>query len=52
MLEKILDAARTRQEQARIEESISAYYSSLSDEEVIEQSQWAEFALREFPSEP
>jgi hypothetical protein len=35
-----------------IEKSVSAYYSSLSDEEVREQAEWGEFALGEFPSEP
>ncbi len=36
-------------ELVRIEEAVSAYYSSLSDEEVREQAEWGEFALSEFP---
>jgi hypothetical protein len=51
VLEEILQAFRRQQERASIEKSVSAYYSSLSDEEAVEQAQWGEFALREFPGE-
>ena len=51
VLEEILQAARRQQERASIEKSVATYYSSLSDEEAIEQAQWGEFALREFPGE-
>jgi hypothetical protein len=33
-----------------IEDAVSAYYSSLSDEESIEHAQWGDFALRDFPT--
>jgi hypothetical protein len=51
VLEEILQAVRRQQERASIEKSVAAYYSSLSDEEALEQAQWGEFALREFPGE-
>ncbi len=51
VLEEILQAVRRQQERASIEKSVSAYYSSLSDQEVLEQAQWGEFALGEFPKE-
>jgi len=38
-------------ERAAIEAAVSAYYSSLSEKEVLEQAQWGEFAMREFPTE-
>jgi hypothetical protein len=49
VLEEILQAVRRRQEQARVEQSVSRYYSSLSSKETTELSEWAEFALGEFP---
>lgn len=51
VLEEILQAVRRQQERASIEKSVSEYYSSLSDQEVLEQAQWGEFALGEFPKE-
>jgi hypothetical protein len=51
VLEEILQAVRRGQERASIEKSVAAYYSSLSDDEALEQAQWGEFALGEFPSE-
>jgi hypothetical protein len=51
VLEEILQAVRCQQARARIEKSVSAYYSSLSDQEVLEQAHWGEFALGEFPKE-
>ena len=52
VLEEILQAVRRRQERVNIEKSVTAYYSSLTDKEVAEQSEWGEFALRQFPDEP
>jgi hypothetical protein len=52
VLEEILQAVRRRQEQTRVEESVSRYYSSLSGRETSELGEWAEFAAREFPGEP
>jgi len=52
VLEEILQAVRRRQEQARVEQSVSHYYSSLSGEETAELAKWAEFASRDFPGEP
>jgi hypothetical protein len=51
VLEEILQAVRRQQERASIEKSVSAYYSSLSDQEVQEQAEWGEFAFSEFPGE-
>jgi hypothetical protein len=51
VLEEILQSVRRRQERARIEKSVSDYYSSLSESEENELAQWGEFALREFPGE-
>jgi hypothetical protein len=51
VLEKILQSVRRQQERARIEKSVSDYYSSLSESEANELAQWGEFALREFPDE-
>jgi hypothetical protein len=51
VLEEILQAVRRQQEQARVEHSVSRYYSSLSASETTELAEWAEFAAREFPGE-
>ena len=51
VLEEILQAVRHGQERANIEKSVSAYYSSLSNKEVLEQSQWGAFAWGEYPDE-
>lgn len=51
VLDEILQSVRRQQERASIAKSVSAYYSSLSDKEMAEQSEWGEFALREFPGE-
>ena len=34
---------------AKINQSVTAYYDSLSDEEVEELAKWGEFALSQFP---
>jgi hypothetical protein len=52
VLEEILQAVRRRQEQDRVEQSVSQYYSSLSGKEAAELVEWAEFASREFQGEP
>jgi len=51
VLEEILQAVRRQQERASMEKSVSAYYSSLADEEALEQAKWGEFASGEFPIE-
>jgi hypothetical protein len=47
VLEEILQAARREAEMAKINQSVSDYYDSLSDEEMEELSQWGEFGLRQ-----
>jgi len=51
VLEEILQAARREAELAKINQSVTAYYDSLSDEEVKELSEWGDFALSQFPTE-
>jgi len=51
VLEEILQTVRRKQERAAIERAVADYYTSLSPEEAEEQTEWGEFALREFPSE-
>lgn len=51
VLEDILQAVRRRQEQVRVEQSVSRYYSSLSRKDATELAEWAEFAESEFPGE-
>jgi hypothetical protein len=48
VLEEILQAVRRHQERAKIEKSIDAYYSSLSDRDAAEYAEWGEFATGEF----
>ncbi len=36
---------------ASIEKAIKVYYSALCDQEAIEQAEWGDFALAEFPGE-
>ncbi|MFN7922344.1 MAG: hypothetical protein U0Q16_19735 [Bryobacteraceae bacterium] len=45
VLEEILQEARRDQERAMLDQATSDYYSSLTDIEVQEQSQWGAFAL-------
>jgi hypothetical protein len=47
-----LRKVRVEQEKSAVEKTISDYYSSLTTEEVKEQSLWGDLAVREFPSEP
>ncbi|HEX3685540.1 MAG TPA: hypothetical protein VHU83_23605 [Bryobacteraceae bacterium] len=51
VLEEILQYIRRDQERKAIEREIAKYYDSLSDEEVKEDAQWGEFAMREFPTQ-
>ncbi len=48
VLEGILQAIRRQEERAKIEKSIDAYYSSLSDEQAAEHAEWGDFATSEF----
>ena len=48
VLEDILQAVRRQAERAKIEKSIDAYYSSLSDEQAAEHAEWGDFATSEF----
>ena len=48
VLEEILQAAQHEQERLSIGRAVSDYYSSLSDDELTERGQLAEFALGEF----
>jgi hypothetical protein len=51
VLEDILQAVRRRQEQVRVEQSVSRYYSSLTSKDAEELAEWAKFAESEFPGE-
>lgn len=51
ILEEIVQAARREQELASIERGVKEYYDSLSADEISEQSQWGDLALRNFPDE-
>jgi len=52
ILEEILQAVRRQHERASVERAVKGHYDSLSKEEAAEQSEWGEFALREFPRLP
>lgn len=47
VLEEILQAAQREHGRLSIGQAVSDYYSSLSEEELIEQAEWGEFALGE-----
>jgi|HubBroStandDraft_1064217.scaffolds.fasta_scaffold08968_3 hypothetical protein len=51
VLDEILQAVRREAELARINQSVTDYYDSLSDEELKELSEWGDFALSQFPAE-
>jgi hypothetical protein len=51
VLEEILQAARREAELAAINQSVTAYYDSLSDEEAEELRQWGKFGLRQLLKE-
>jgi hypothetical protein len=48
VLEGILQEVRRQEERAKVEKSIDAYYSSLSDEQASEHAEWGDFATNEF----
>ena len=49
VLEDILQTVRREQGRAAVERAVADYYAALSHEESEEQTNWGEFALREFP---
>jgi hypothetical protein len=51
ILEQILQSLRREKHRASIDRAVADYYSSLSDEEVAEQAEWGDFALRQFSTE-
>ena len=51
VLDEILQSVRREQERATVASAVTDYYASLSREEVLEQTNWGEFGLREFQSE-
>jgi hypothetical protein len=51
ILEEILQDVRREQERASVEQAVTNYYSSLSDDELEEHARWGEFALAQFPKE-
>jgi hypothetical protein len=48
VLEGIWQAVRRQEERAKVEKSIDAYYSSLSDKQSAELAEWGDFATSEF----
>jgi hypothetical protein len=51
VLDEILLAVRREAEMARINQSITDYYDSLSAEEMQELREWGDFAMSQFPTE-
>jgi len=51
ILEEILQGVRREHERASVERAVADYYSSLSDDEVVEHSKWGEFALAQFTNQ-
>jgi hypothetical protein len=51
ILEEILQVVRRESGKAALDRAVSDYYTSLSQVESEEQTNWGEFALREFPGE-
>jgi len=51
ILDEILQAVRREHERVSLDRAVANYYDSLSAEEAMEQAEWGEFALHEFPSE-
>jgi uncharacterized protein YeeX (DUF496 family) len=51
VLEDILQKVRDEEKRSAVEKAIADYYSSLSSDELKEQVEWGELALREFPAE-
>ena len=51
ILEEILQNVRRENEQAAIERAVADYYTSLSNKQAAEQTEWGDFAEREFPDQ-
>jgi len=51
ILEEILQTVRRDHDRAAVDRAVADYYGSLSTDEVAEQVEWGELALREFPRE-
>jgi hypothetical protein len=51
VLEEVLQTVRREAELAKINQSVTDYYDSLSDEEVEELSEWGKFGLRQLLEE-
>ena len=51
ILDEILQNVRRENERATIERAVADYYASLSDKQVAEQTEWGDFAEREFPDQ-
>ncbi|MBV9085621.1 MAG: hypothetical protein JOZ62_23350 [Acidobacteriaceae bacterium] len=51
ILEEILQGFRREHERASIQQAVTDYYSSLSDNELKEQAAWGDFALRQLPKQ-
>jgi hypothetical protein len=51
VLEEILQAARREQERQDANLAVTAFYDSLSDDEVKEEAAWGQFALDQLPQE-
>jgi len=51
VLDDILQRARREQEKRAVDDAVSEYYGSLSDQEKAERTEWGKFAEAEFPGE-
>lgn len=49
ILEEILQVLRREEGKSTVAKAVADYYSSLSRQESEEQTEWGEFAAREFP---
>ena len=52
VLEEIILEARRERERKKLEAATTSYYDALSSEDLKEQSEWGEFALKQMPAEP
>ena len=51
VLDDLLRSLRKERRRQGVERSVARYYSGLSDEEQVEDFEWGEFALAQFPDE-
>ena len=51
VLDSILRTILRGRQKTKIQRAVASYYSSLSHEECREQSDWGDFALKQFPEE-